>query len=152
MSANKKPAEIAVERLGAGPDRDEIVVGPKVGQLGLEERFLKRPEFAGSRRPLEHIRAGLRQLAEREVADAQGRRQLDPPVDRLEGGVAVEQVEREREEIEREEAVGPAEEVARERSLGALERGRLGRDLPPFEVEVGRSPVMSRNVCWPMIG
>ena len=134
----QEAAEVGVERLGAGPDRDEVVVGPQVGELVLDERLLKCPDFSRPRRPLEHVGAGLRQLAEREVADAQGRGQLDPPVDRLEGGVAVEQVEREREEIEREETVGPAEEVPRERALRALERRGLRGDLPPLEVEVGR--------------
>ena len=49
----------------------------------------------------------------------------------------MKQVKRDREEIEREEAVGPAEEVARERAFRALERRGLGGDLPAFKVEVG---------------
>ena len=133
----QEAAEIRVERLGAGADRDEVVIGPQVGEFVFDEQVLERPDRAGTVRPVEHVRTGLGHLAEREVADAQGRGHLDPPVDRLERGVAVEEIEGYREEVQREEAVGPAEEVPRERALGALERGGLRGDLPRLEVEVG---------------
>ena len=45
----EEAAEVGVERLGAGADRDEVVIGPEVGQLVLDERLLEGPDFSGAR-------------------------------------------------------------------------------------------------------
>ena len=44
----QEPAEIGVERLGAGANREEVVIRAQVGELVLEERLLERPDFPGT--------------------------------------------------------------------------------------------------------
>ena len=41
--AEDEAAKVAVEGLGADPDRDEVVVGADVGQLALDEPLLQAP-------------------------------------------------------------------------------------------------------------
>ena len=91
--AENEAAEVAGERLRASPDGDEVVVGTQVGDLALHEVFLEGEPGPAARRALAHIGADHAELLHVQVVDVEDRRQLDTPVDRLEGGVAVEQVE-----------------------------------------------------------
>src|SRR4029079_6296041 len=112
-------AELAVERLDAGPHGGEVVVRREIAQVPLDEELRQADVLLVARRAFAHVGvddAALVDLQEVEVEDAGG---AELPVARLEGGVALEHRQRQDEVVAHEELVGIAEVVGGIRVGGA---------------------------------
>lgn len=88
---------------------------------------------AAAGKPVIHVRTDDAQFRDRQVIDVENGLQVDSPVGRLEGRVAVRKVHAEPEELGVEELIPVADEVGLEGIRRALEAGRRRRDLPGFE-------------------
>ncbi len=91
------------------------------------------------------------ELVHVEIVEVEDQVTADRPVDRLERRVAVEQLDRQLEEVGGEVLVQVAEELLLARVDGAFERRRGGQDLAIL-IDEQRWPVSLRKVCWPMTG
>ena len=137
--AEDKAAEVADEELRAATDRDEVVFGPQVGQFCLQEPVVQCPVGAEAGCPVTNVGTDDRQFVDVEVVEVEDRCGSHPPDRLLVAGTAVEQVDREPEEVRAEELLGISEELLGERVQRALERGRSGRDLPKFLHQLGNT-------------
>src|ERR1041384_8167761 len=104
-------AEVADERLGAKGHRDEVVVGAEVGDLLLDEPLLHGAEGAQPVAALADVGADDAQLLADHAVEVERGGDLHAPIDWLEAGVAVKEIEVEREVLAEEELAGPAEEL-----------------------------------------
>ncbi len=107
----EETAEVAVERLDAGAHRDEVVVRGEVGELQLAEQLLHRDEAVRAAGALAHVGVDDAVLGHAQVVDVRDEARLDPPVDRPEGGVALEQVGRQGDGLGGQELPVTAEEL-----------------------------------------
>src|SRR5215470_924004 len=89
----QQPAKVAAELLDAGTDGNEVVVGAEIGDLLFDERFLQSDVPVGTRCALTDIDVDDPALPRPQLIYVEGGREPDLPVDRLEAGVAVKEIE-----------------------------------------------------------
>lgn len=111
-------AKIAVERLKAGAGGDEIVVHREIAQVQFSERLLHAEEIA---RAVGGARVGAEDggLADLRVVDVDDRLDADGPLDRLENGLALEEVRREGKILLQGELLAPSEKFRAAELRGA---------------------------------
>ena len=138
--AENEAAKVAHERLRTDPRGKEVVIRAGVGELALQEPFLQGKIVAAAGKPVIHVRADDAQFRDGQVIDVENGLQVDSPVRRLEGRVAVRKVHAEPEELRIEELVPVADEVRLEGIRRALEAGRRRGNLPGLEQRFRRKP------------
>ena len=107
------------------------------GELGFDERLLKRPELSCAGSARQDVGTHDSHFLHRQAVDVERGRELDAPIDRFETGISVVQVNAQGEEVGGEELVRVPKEVLLVRSRSALEGRRGGWNLAEFE-ELGR--------------
>ena len=143
--AEDEAAEIAGKWLAAGPDRHEVVFGAEISQLHFAKPFLKCGPAPQALRSLAHIRADHAQLLNIKLIVIDDRRHLDAPIDRLESGIALENIEGNREQLVVQELAALAKEIDFAGTKGTLERRRRSGDLSDLnEAGAGRREVEKR--------
>ena len=91
----------------------------------LEEQLLEADEAVEPGRPLAHVSVHDAGFLDVEVGDVEDRRDPELPVAGLEGGVPVEQLERDDEVLVEEELIAPSENVGAV-GIGGARLGRRG--------------------------
>ena len=109
--AEDEAAEVAVEVLVSCPDGHEVVVGAEVCQFVFEEVFLEGDVIVDASRPFADIGVYDGQFIGIEIVEVEDGSEAKLPVGGFEGGVAVEEVEAEFEEVGRKVLVWVAEEI-----------------------------------------
>ena len=120
----KKSAKIGVELLDSGAHGNEIVVGAEIGKFYFHEGFLKADVGVEAVGAVSHVGADDAEFADVEIVEADFRSDANAPVDWLEGGVAVKQIEGESEGLIEESLLAFAEESAAAGARGADVAGR----------------------------
>ena len=85
-------AEVAGERLRAGADGDEVVVRREVAQLALVEELLQREAAVGALGAAAHVGLDDGVLLDAHVIEVGDERRFHALRDRLERGVALEEI------------------------------------------------------------
>src|SRR5262249_27374353 len=145
-----EPAEIRHERLDPRPERDEVVVAREGGELRLRERLLERDVVAAAALALAYVHVHEVPLLDAQVVQVGDARGLEGPGPRLERGLALEELDRNRRARRREELPALAEELALAGVPGAtpLPTGSRRISVGPLS----STPVRTRNTESPMTG
>src|SRR5579871_5789217 len=111
LVGKNESAEIAGEGLNTGAGGDEIVVRTEVRQFHFDKGFLQSNVCIQPRGALANVDVHDSVLLRVQVIDVDLGRELDLPVDGTEGGVAVKQVDGERQVFAHEVLPEAAEEL-----------------------------------------
>src|SRR5262249_27461197 len=131
----EKTTEVGVELLNTGADGDEIVVGAEVGEFVFTEELLKTEVSVEAIGAIANVGADDAEVADLEVVEADFGSEANAPVNRLEAGVAMEEVEGDADGLIKEELFATAEEILAACLRGADVAG--GRDAAAFEERFG---------------
>src|SRR5258707_15849964 len=89
----KKAAKVGVKLLDAGARGNEIVIGAQVMELHFDEGFLQTEMIVEAVGPAARIRSDDAKLADFQIVETELGSDSNAPVDGLEAGVAVKQVQ-----------------------------------------------------------
>ena len=87
-------SEVAAEKLRARPNRNEIVIRTRVGDLGFIKPFLERPKSPMPIRAVGHIRRNNSQFINLEIVLIENHIDLETPIKRSKNLVPFEKIDR----------------------------------------------------------
>src|SRR5262249_913686 len=131
FGGEQQPTEVAIERLNAGPNGNEIIIGAQAGDFVLEEGVLQSSMRVRTSGALANVDVHDAAFPCPKLIEVEGRRDPDLPVHGLEAGVAVQQVKRQANGFLEQSLAALAEELAAARVL----RGDATRHEQPATIE-----------------